>query len=87
VGNATPYAFVHQGGMTIKAKNIRAIRGFRGRTYQAAKLQFKVGGQWVLVDEVTIPQRRMVPDDGDLPAAWRGPLEETVEEMLRELLS
>ena len=34
-----------------------------------------------------MPARRMVPDDGDIPAGWEKTITEAAEEMLRELLS
>lgn len=87
VGPSVFYAITHQEGRTIKAKNVRTIRLFGRHPIEAAKLQFKIGDQWVMTDSVTIPQRRMVPDEGDLPPTWDEAITEAAEEMLHELLT
>ena len=56
VGLTFPYAGVHQDGATIRAKN-------------ADYLVFRVGEQWVKKKEVTIPQRKILPDQG-LSSDW-----------------
>lgn len=47
IGTNWPFADVHQNGKVIRAKNKKALR-------------FKIGGQWVIKKQVTIPARPVV---------------------------
>lgn len=70
------YGVVHQTGQTIVAKNLNK----RGQK----RLVFKSMGQTVFARQVTIPQRRMLPDAGDIPASWRIAFDEVAEDFLNE---
>lgn len=57
VGTNIQYAPLHQFGGEIRAKNHPYLR-------------FKVGERWVSKKSVTIPARKMLPDQG-LPETWQ----------------
>ena len=57
------YARIHQNGGTIQPRNKKFLR-FRG-----------TGGGWVSARSVTIPKRRMIPDDGTL-GIWATPFKD-----------
>lgn len=64
-----PYGRVHQRGARIYAK-------------RAAYLKFQVDGQWVQKRSVTIPARRMVPDEHGLGPSWRKAFHKRLETLL-----
>jgi len=76
IGSGTKYVAVHQYGATIKAKNAPflrfkvpyATRVFNRRSGARLK-RHQVLSNWVQVQQVTIPQRQMVPED-DIGAVW-----------------
>ena len=72
VSTNTEYAPTHQYGATIRPKMKKALR-------------FRLGKAWVTKRKVVVPQRRMIPDDGDLPDAWRKAFEEEVDAVLADL--
>jgi len=57
------YARIHQSGGIIRPRNKKFLR-FRGS-----------GGGWVSAKSVTIPKRRMIPDDGTL-GIWATPFKD-----------
>lgn len=65
------YAVVHQDGKTITPNT-------------APMLVFPTfgGSQTWRAHKVTIPQRRMLPDVGDIPSAWRSAFDEVGQEFL-----
>jgi phage gpG-like protein len=66
VGTNVLYAKAHQFGATIRAKG-------------AGVLRFMVAGKWFSKKEVVIPQRRMVPDEGELGPLWSSAIEKVVD--------
>lgn len=63
------YAGVHQDGALIRAVNGKYLR-------------FKVGNRWARKAAVAIPRRQMLPDEGDLPAAWAASLTRVADEVV-----
>lgn len=72
--NPTKYANIQNYGGVINAKNAPNLV-FRGS-----------GGEWFSKKSVTIPARRMVPEQGDLPALWRERLTAIANTVMRRLV-
>lgn len=66
------YGVVHQDGMTIVPKT---------KPY----LRFQINGQWVMKKSVTIPQRKILPDGGDLPPRWAQRFDELFDAMMTRI--
>jgi len=61
--------------------------GYRGVTKLVKLLTFKIGNQWISKESVTIPARRMLPDDsGFLPGPWREPFVKAATAVLKKIL-
>ncbi|MFP4137479.1 MAG: phage virion morphogenesis protein [Halomonas sp.] len=69
IGTNVRYAPTHQYGATIRPKNVRWL-----------KFADAQGGA-IFAKEVTIPQRRFLPDEG-LPESWQASVSEVIGEHL-----
>lgn len=82
VGTNVPYAAAHQDGAIIRIANARR-RNKRGEPYR----RIKINGNWrTIKKDIHLPQRRMIPDSGNLGPTWENAFQTEIQNAITELL-